>query len=571
MKILRFISKIVKFILREICSFAIKLGLIFVILLFVLTIFLKSQKKEIIKSAYLKIDLSKEYTDPATVIPFNLDAGDINFYTLMTKINMAKVDKEIKGLVLFLDGNSLSRTKVTELIEVLKDFKASNKPIYSYATMLNNNSLLLSSISTEFYMPPSATTTVNITGYYKSLPYYKELADKIGVDFNVIHVGDFKTFGENYVRKEISNENRADLTRILDKSFDIYTDEYSTNANVSETRIRNLIITGELMGVSSLALKDSHLIKNLDYWENVKKDKKIDKIYDIAEYHNLNMVQQKDKIAVVYAVGDIESSLSKEPKFLSITSSKLIEALKKAEKASDVKGIVLRVNSPGGSALESNIIYNYIKNMKKPVYVSIGDVSASGGYYISVAGKKIFANSASITGSIGVVSLIPNFEKLSKKIGVNFNELSLGKYADLYSLTTEMDESRRQRIYDTSLKVYDEFKRIVSENRNIPIEKVENIAQGKIWLGEEAKEIGLIDEIGSLNDTIFTLAKDLKLEKYSIVEVPIQKSLSSYVRTMLFSTRLQFLSVLFMEDKKLEKIVDKELFFKPTLYLSYFN
>ena len=324
MKILRFISKIVKFILREICSFAIKLGLIFVILLFVLTIFLKSQKKEIIKSAYLKIDLSKEYTDPATVIPFNLDAGDINFYTLMTKINMAKVDKEIKGLVLFLDGNSLSRTKVTELIEVLKDFKASNKPIYSYATMLNNNSLLLSSISTEFYMPPSATTTVNITGYYKSLPYYKELADKIGVDFNVIHVGDFKTFGENYVRKEISNENRADLTRILDKSFDIYTDEYSTNANVSETRIRNLIITGELMGVSSLALKDSHLIKNLDYWENVKKDKKIDKIYDIAEYHNLNMVQQKDKIAVVYAVGDIESSLSKEPKFLSITSSKEI-------------------------------------------------------------------------------------------------------------------------------------------------------------------------------------------------------------------------------------------------------
>ncbi|MEG0747766.1 MAG: signal peptide peptidase SppA, partial [Cetobacterium sp.] len=450
-------------------------------------------------------------------------------------------------------------------------FKESKKPIYSYTTSMDNNTLLLSSYSTESIMPPSESTTVNITGYVKDLPYFKDLTEKLGVDVNVIHVGDFKTYGENYTRKEMSPENRQDLKRVLDKGYTLFSEDISKNLSIDINKFNSLTLSGDLMGESSSILNKNKLISSLTYWENFKKDKNIESLTEIQDYQLPKKSLSKNQIAIIYAEGEINYTDSKTPTSSTITPEKIIPILEKVDKDDKIKGVILRVNSPGGSALASDIIYNSIKKMSKPVYVSIGSVAASGGYYISTAATKIFANKDSITGSIGVVSLIPNFKKLSEKVGVNFEEVSLGKFSDLYSLTADMTPEKKEKIYKSNLKVYNEFLNKVAYGRNLPLSEVEKIAQGKIWLGEEAINIGLVNSIGGIDTTIKTLATDLNIkDNYSIVEVPYEENLKS----MFESNFLPIQTLLNFRDLSKGEVVKKivkedELLFKPILYMSF--
>ncbi|MEG0562443.1 MAG: signal peptide peptidase SppA, partial [Cetobacterium sp.] len=330
-------------------------------------------------------------------------------------------------------------------------------------------------------------------------------------------------------------------------------------------------LSGDLMGESSSILNKNKLISSLTYWENFKKDKNIESLTEIQDYQLPKKSLSKNQIAIIYAEGEINYTDSKTPTSSTITPEKIIPILEKADKDDKIKGVILRVNSPGGSALASDIIYNSIKKMSKPVYVSIGSVAASGGYYISTAATKIFANKDSITGSIGVVSLIPNFKKLSEKVGVNFEEVSLGKFSDLYSLTADMTPEKKEKIYKSNLKVYNEFLNKVAYGRNLPLSEVEKIAQGKIWLGEEAINIGLVNSIGGINTTIKTLATDLNIkDNYSIVEVPYEENLKS----MFESNFLPIQTLLNFRDLSKGEVVKKivkedELLFKPILYMSF--
>ena len=562
-----------KFIIREISSMIIKFIFLIVLIVLAFNYFNETKKTPIVKKSYLKIDLSKEFNETLIQNPLNFGSKNINFYQLLHNIAISKNDSNVEGLIMFLDNNSLSRTQISELGEVLNEFKTSNKPIYSYGAILDNNSLLLSSYSNETIMPPSASTAVNITGYNKDIPYFKDLAKKLGVDVTVVHVGNFKTYGENYTRTQMSEENRSDLKRILDKSYSFFVDDLAKNSSLDPNTLNTLILSGDLMGESSSILKTNKLISSLNYWENFKKEKLIENITEIENYTSSSKENvSNQKIAVIYADGEISYSSSKNPTSSVITPDKFISALNKASEDNNIKGIVIRVNSPGGSALASDIIYNSIKEVEKPVYISIGSVAASGGYYISTAAKKIFADKNSITGSIGVVSLIPNFKELTSKVGVNIEDISLGKFSDLYSLTSPMTPEREEKIYHSNVKVYNEFLNKVAYGRNLSLNEVEKIAQGKIWLGEEAINNGLVDSIGGINKTIKTLALDLNINNnYSIVEIPYEEDFKTMFESALFPLQNLFsFKNLTIDTNSIKNIIEnEEMFFKPLLYLSF--
>lgn len=572
MFLISWILSFFKFVIREISSMIIKFAFLIFLIILAFSYFDKNKKTPIAKKSYLKIDLSKEYNETLVQSPFNFNSKNINFYQLLNNIAISKNDSNVEGLIIFLDDNSLSRTQISELGEVLNEFKTSHKPIYSYSAMLDNNSLLLSSYSNEVIMPPAASTAVNITGYNKDIPYFKNLTEKLGIDVTVVHVGDFKTYGENYTRDQMSEENRADLKRVLDKSYSFFVDDLAKNLSLDQNTLNSLVLSGDLMGESSSTLKNNKLISSLKYWEDFKKEREIENITEIENYTpSIKESVSNQKIAIIYADGEISYTASKNPTSSVITPDKFISALDKASKDDSIKGIVIRVNSPGGSALASDIICNSIKNVEKPVYVSIGSVAASGGYYISTAAKKIFADKNSITGSIGVVSLIPNFKELTDKVGVNVNDISLGKFSDLYSLTAPMTPERREKIYSSNLKVYNEFLNKVAYGRNLPLKDVENIAQGKIWLGEEAINNRLIDSIGGINKTIKTLATDLSInDNYSVVEIPYEEDLKSMFESTLLPIQTLFSLKSLTDSKNIKALIENEdMFFKPILYLSF--
>lgn len=562
-KIGKILLRILKFIFKEIVSFFIKLTLGLTLILFVVLIILYSSKEvETPNDSYLVLDLSKEYQE--NKVESFLDRFDdkkMTFYEMINKLDRSKTDTSIKGIVVLTDNNKLTRTQIEELKKELDILKKS-KMIISYGTQMDNDRLLLTSSVTKSIMPPTASTQVNITGYNRELGYYKGLADKLGIKAEVIHVGDFKSYGENYTKNEMSPELKGELTRV-------YTESYNQFLNgvkkIDRTTLDKMILSGDLMAQDSNYLYSKHLIDELGYLEDIKSKYNIENTVAIQDY-SVEDEEVKEKIAIIYADGDIQEGDTSIKD--GITSKSLISMLKEAETDNEVKGIVLRVNSPGGSALTSDIINNYIKRMRKPVYISIGSMGASGGYYISCAGKKIFADSSSIVGSIGVVSVIPNLEEMSKKLGINIDGVSYGEYSDLYSLTKQMTPEKREKIYQANLRVYKEFLKKVSDGRKIPIEKVEELAQGKIYLGTEAKNIGLVDNIGGLKDTIKQLGKDLKLSDYEVVELGYKKEISDMFENDILNVKM-LLNLKEVDPQNIleEKVLKNKLLFKPIMYL----
>ena len=250
----------------------------------------------------------------------------------------------------------------------------------------------------------------------------------------------------------------------------------------------------------------------------------------------------KDKIAIIYAEGPI-AYLETSGGDIVITPENISQKLSELNKISNLKGVVLRVNSPGGSALGAEMIYKALSDIRVPIYVSMGSTAASGGYYISMAGKKVFANNATITGSIGVVSMLPKAGNFQNKYGITSNSITKGKYADIYDIFTPLTQESRNRISESMNETYKEFKSRVSENRQIPETVLENYAQGKIWLGEEAISIKLIDNIASLEETVRILAKDLSLgDNYNVRSIYSKRD---------FSETLKLLSSYIIEKMKL--------------------
>ena len=574
MKILHYLKRFILFAIKEVLSFFIKLFLFLFIVGIIISAVIKNFEKKptvaIKDKAYILINLADSYNE--RLLKSNLFEDDsISFYTLLQSVENASYDDRVEGIILKMNGDSLSYAQSEELAHELSMARAADKKIIAYFENVGRKNYYLASYANEIYMPSANSTNVNIYPYFREEFYIKKLADKFGVKFNIIHVGDYKSYMENLASSTMSKEAREDIVRILDKNYNNFLDIVSLNRKLNRDDLDKIIKDGDLVAASSVDLMNNKLIDKYAYWDNIismvgGKDKIIT-IQDYTKnyYKEENLESSNNVVYVIPLEGDIvESETEVFAGEENINVAETLEKLNIAKENNKIKAVVLRINSPGGSALTSDIIAEKIKELasEKPVYVSMSSVAASGGYYISANADKIFVDRNTITGSIGVVSILPDFSKLITDNGVNIEKISEGEYSDLYSSDT-FTEKKYNKIYNSNLKVYDDFLNVVSKARKIDKEKLKTIAEGRIWTGEEAVKIGLADEIGGLNEAIYGIAEDNDMDEYSIVVAKdkfelgnIYKKYSRYIK---------------MDTKDLikEKIFKDYLYNKPVTYLPY--
>ncbi len=548
MRMLNFLKRIGMDILKKIYSLCLNVLLIstFLVVIGIMVSNFYGEKEETIETGtFIKLSFPKGIQERALKeAPFDINKQSLNFYNVLKSLEVMKDNKKVRGIIINLDTFNLSANHRTELTKKLKEVKKSGKKIYAYGTFINNRSYEMALLADEIIMPPSASTSFNLNGYYRNMGYYKNLGEKLGINFTVINTGAYKTYGEQYIKNSMSEELKEELKRIYDENYMDFVKKVSTKKKINFDTLNNEIENGKYAIASSLEAKKYNLIDKLLYYNEFLRLKNIDanKILSLDEFNRIEVKNNlvKNKIALIYAEGGIKMDDGNYSKMKDgVVPSVICDEIKKASEDKNIKGIVIRVNSPGGSALASQIILKSVEEAqkKKPVYISIGDMGASGGYYISSKGDKIFATENTITGSIGVVLLIPNFEKLSKKLGVEFESVERGKFSGIYDVTKKISEDEIAILQKRSEGIYKEFKQNVSEGRNINMDEVQQIAQGKVWLGKEALKIGLIDEIGGLEETISGLAKDLKLKEYRVVEYKKGFEYKDVIKEMIYGVR----------------------------------
>tara|TARA_R110002051_G_scaffold148458_1_gene221047 strand:+ start:20 stop:1780 length:1761 start_codon:yes stop_codon:yes gene_type:complete len=479
---------------------------------------------------------------------------------ILHAIEVAKNDDRIKGIS--INNNfiiaGLAQTQAIRM--ALEDFKSNGKFIYAYADFYMQRDYYLASVADSIFMNPVGV--LDFKGLSTEVLYFKELQEKSGVKMEVIRHGKYKSAVEPYLENNMSEANRSQLTSLLQSLWNSMVTDISNTRSISESDLN--IIADTLGGRTPKYAKKSGLVDGIvfyDEYENklsnalaVKKQDKINisTLNEYVKYSNKKTLKSgDDKIAVVFAQGEIFYGEG-GPNI--IGQGIINDALIKAREDESVKAIVLRVNSPGGSALTSDIIWREVALTKKvkPVIVSMGNVAASGGYYIAAGADKIFAEPTTITGSIGVFGTVPNMTELANNIGINAEQVGTNKNAIEYSLFEPMQESFKNQIQESIEDTYQTFLQRVSEGRNMTMAQVDSVAQGRVWSGNEALEIGLVDELGNLNDAINAAAEMASLGSYGVKKFPKYKS--GFER---FMEDLEGASVHFKESLLKEEIGDE--------------
>ncbi|NWO18722.1 signal peptide peptidase SppA [Leptotrichia sp. oral taxon 223] len=540
-----FFKRALVFTLKEIYSFFLKLSLsifvIFIIGISAIAIFSSKDKNEKMKKSYEYILFNVSDVTEDKIIGSNfLSDEKLSYMDILNSLDDIKNNKQVKGVIIALDTINLSSAKVEELSKKFEELKANNKKIYAFGAYITNANYKLASIANEVVMVPSTSASLDLTGYHYSDIYYKGLFDKLGVNMEVVRIGNYKSYGENYTGNEMTPELRSELTRILENRYGKFVADISKNRKIDKDTLNNDIINGNDVNLTPFAARDKNFVDKLEHFSDFTKRLNIreDNVADIYDYYEKRVRDEKvgnsrnGTIAVIYAEGSILYDPTDVTEGV-ITPDNILQKVQKAMQTKNLKGIVLRVNSGGGSALASEIIYQELTKLNIPIYVSMSDTTASGGYYISMAGNKVFANNATITGSIGVVSMLPKLYNVQDKYGVHSNSVSKGKYSDINDSFAPLSEESRAKISQSMEETYKEFKSRVSKNRKMDENTLEGYAQGKIWLGDEAKNINLVDGIASLDEVIKIMAKDLNLHNnYAVENIYLEEDFSQKLKSL---------------------------------------
>ena len=540
-----FFKRALVFTLKEIYSFFLKLSLsifvIFIIGISAIAIFSSKDKNEKMKKSYEYILFNVSDVTEDKIIGSNfLSDEKLSYMDILNSLDDIKNNKQVKGVIIALDTINLSSAKVEELSKKFEELKANNKKIYAFGAYITNANYKLASIANEVVMVPSTSASLDLTGYHYSDIYYKGLFDKLGVNMEVVRIGNYKSYGENYTGNEMTPELRSELTRILENRYGKFVADISKNRKIDKDTLNNDIINGNDVNLTPFAARDKNFVDKLEHFSDFTKRLNIreDNVADIYDYYEKRVRDEKvgnsrnGTIAVIYAEGSILYDPTDVTEGV-ITPDNILQKVQKAMQTKNLKGIVLRVNSGGGSALASEIIYQELTKLNIPIYVSMSDTTASGGYYISMAGNKVFANNATITGSIGVVSMLPKLYNVQDKYGVHSNSVSKGKYSDINDSFAPLSEESRAKISQSMEETYKEFKSRVSKNRKMDENTLEGYAQGKIWLGDEAKNINLVDGIASLDEVIKIMAKDLNLRNnYAVENIYLEEDFSQKLKSL---------------------------------------
>jgi len=531
-----------KYLLASILGFIIASLVLFFIFIGIIGGMVSSSNKlpEVKENSILYINLNKEIVDRSANDPFK----GFDFMSMQTKtsiglnnilkaIENAKDDSKIKGIVMEVDAVNAGAATTNEIRNALLNFKESGKFILSYNDLYSQKAYFLSSVADKIYMNPEGL--VDWVGLRSEVMYYKNILEKLGVEPQIIRHGKFKSAVEPFMLDKMSPENREQISTFIGSIWNYWVESISKSRNISVAELNRF--ANEMVIRNGKTSYENKLIDSLIYKDQfidiVKKklgisDKKDISSISLDDYAKIPTPLKgkglsKNKIAVIYATGEIVMGSVTEG---SIGSDGISKAIRDARRDSTIKAIVLRVNSPGGSALASEVIWREMVLAKKvkPVIVSMGDVAASGGYYISAPADTILADPTTITGSIGVFGMYFSVkEGMNKKLGINVETVTTNSHSDFGSLYRPLTAEERAVAQLGVEDIYQSFIGHVSEGRNIPVARVDEIGQGRVWSGANAINIKLIDDFGGLKAAIKIAVKKAKLDDYRLTELPKQK------------------------------------------------
>ncbi len=444
---------------------------------------------------------------------------------VLNNIKKAKENDNIKGI--YLKGGALSGgySSIKEVRDALIDFKKSGKFIVAYADLYSQKNYYLATVADKIYLNPQGM--VEFQGINSSTMFLKNTLDKLGVEMQIVKVGTYKSAVEPYIDTKMSEANKEQVTKYITSIWNNILKEISESRKISTEQLN--AYADEVMAlqeaeknvtyklVDSLVYADGmeSVLKNLTKQDDFKNIKFVS--HSNLKNVPLNEKMHKDKVAVIYGVGGIDMGGTD-----GIVSEKLVETINKVKDDKAVKAVVFRVNSPGGSAYGSEQIWRAISNLKKekPVIVSMGDYAASGGYYIACIADTIVAQPNTLTGSIGIFGTIPNIAGLNKKIGLAYDGVKTNKMSDAISVNRAFSPEERDLLQAHINRGYELFTKRCADGRNMPIDDLKAVAEGRVWTGEDALQLGLVDKLGGLKDAIEIAAGKAKLENYIVRNYP---------------------------------------------------
>lgn len=510
------------------------LGILFAIIISGMIASIGSSEPTVVKNnSVLYLDLDQPITERTQKslagIPI-IGAGDnkgIGFYDIIKALKHAKNDDKVEAVFVNVSSPQAGMATLLEVRNAIIDFKKSGKPIIAYSEIYAQDAYYVASAASKVYLNPQGA--LEFKGFSSQLVFFKGALEKLGVEVQIIRVGNYKSAVEPFVNTKMSDYNREQVTAYVGGLYRTFLSGIGQSRKLDVDTLFNLANNYSIRQPAD-ALKYK-LVDALKYKDEVLDEFK--KITGKEKNENINAVSINDyikslpaegkdqnKIAVIYANGDIVGGEGSDDQ---IGSERISRSIRQARLDNDVKAIVLRVNSGGGSALASDVIWREIILSKKvkPVMASFGDVAASGGYYIGCAADSIFVQPNTITGSIGVFGMIPNLQNLlNNKLGITFDGVKTGKYADIMSVNRPLTAGERFIIQNDVNQIYDTFIGRVADGRKKTKAQVDSIGGGHVWIGTDAVKIGLADRIAGFTDAIKSAAKKAKLSSYRVVEYP---------------------------------------------------
>lgn len=491
----------------------------------------------------LTLTLSGELpeTAPASLVPRLFSSPELTFQDVIRSIDRASGDSRIRGIWMRVEGPGLGWGKVKELQDHLETFKKSGKFILASSDSLNERDYACALPADRIYLSPEAGFEFN--GFTATSTYLKDMFEKIGVEPEVENIGKYKSFGDMLKRNSMSDAEREVANSMLDETVSLFSGMVSHfRKGFTPEKVKQLLEEGL---THPRQAQERNLVDGILYTDEVERElrnrigqRESERLrtIDVSRYRAMRQEASGNQVAVIYAVGAItrgEDTYS--PIFgRSMGSDPLVRALREARDNPDVKAIVLRIDSPGGDALASDLMWRELRlaNQKKPVIASMSDVAGSGGYYIAAGCRKIVAEPGTVTGSIGVVSAAFNLQKLyEEKLGLRFETVKRGQWADSPSGIRPMSPEEWDRFRAQTRRFYETFLKKVADSRHRAVSEIETVAQGRVWTGRQAQEHGLVDVLGGQDTAVLLALKEAGLEgkAHSVVDYPRPKKLSDLV------------------------------------------
>lgn len=492
-----------------------------------------SGSPDVKSNSVLTLDLKTKIIDSPSedqedFFNFNNDQKAVLLYDILQAISKAKTDDKIKGISLEMDQISAGMTQLDDIRSALQDFKKSGKFVYAYGNTVSQGAYYLGSVADQYYLNPAGL--IELKGLSTEVTFFKNFAEKYGIGIQVIRHGKFKAAVEPFLRDEISPENKEQLSTLLNDIWSKTSEKISVSRKIPLQQL-NTITDSLYSYLPNLSLQyklADQLIQKSEYDNiirkklNIDKDKKLNKISFAKYSESLSSDDDGGKIAVLYASGTIYNGKGYD----GIYADTFIKEIKKLQKDDNVKAVVFRINSPGGSANASDEILFELQQLKrkKPVIVSFGDYAASGGYYIAMGADKIFSEPNTLTGSIGVFGVIPYFKELAEKNGIRSDVVSTNANSNMISAINGLSPGTLNIMTRGVESTYQRFVHFVTQNRKKSFEEIDAIGGGRVWSGVRAKQIGLVDELGSLQDAINFAASSAHLKTYNVASYPSKVS-----------------------------------------------